>query len=888
MLHHKYAESDSYPIAILIKSASFNKEQLNQYYARPLMDMGIAKEDIIFLPVAYNDKNKAPNSLILSHLMSLLSTMDSIGVKTILCCDANYFKVLTKQRKADPNIGYILPCAVQDYMHMEITLGVNYSSFIYNEVANKQKLKLALTTLSKYIKGDHIEPGTEIIKSAHYPVTNEAIQTALNALYQYPYLSCDLETASLDFDKAGIGTVTFCWSDGEGIAFPVDYTPFSHPMLNAGQQGDTGVMRYGYMKANPTVRAMLKSFLQQYKGRLRYHNATYDIKILIYELFMDSLLDQDGLLIGLECLGNNFDDTKLVKYLATNFVGEKNELGLKASAHEFAGNWAESDINDITRIPMDKLLKYNLIDGLSTNWLYDKHYPKLVKDAQEALYHGLFLKTQKLLVQMELTGMPLNLDKVQSARETLESIVKQNQDVIDNSAHIAQAQEIRRISAHKKDFKDRQDKAKNPDNIKEKDLDTYSIDCFNPNSGKQKATLLYDLLELPVLGRTDTGLPETTNSTLKALVNHTDSPEVKELLNALEGFGKANKILTTFIPAFEKAVVKEDGSAWLHGSFNLGGTISGRLSSSSPNLTNLPSGSKYGKLIKECFAPAPGMLFVGSDFDSLEDKVNALITRDPNKLKVYLDGYDGHSLRAASYFPELMPDITETVESINSIKRKYDHLRSESKAATFALTYAGTWSTLVNNLGWSQEKAKRVEANYHKLYSVSDEWVESKLVESSSSGFVVGCFGLRLRCPLLARTISGHRTTPLQAQAEGRSAGNMVSGQSYGQLTNRAAVEFMEKVWASPYRTNILPVAMIHDAIYLVIQEDINVIKFVNDELIASMAWQELPEIRHETIKLSSKLDLFWPSWANALEIPNDASTDEIAQLCKNHAREVE
>jgi DNA polymerase-1 len=195
---------------------------------------------------------------------------------------------------------------------------------------------------------------------------------------------------------------------------------------------------------------------------------------------------------------------------------------------------------------------------------------------------------------------------------------------------------------------------------------------------------------------------------------------------------------------------------------------------------------------------------------------------------------------------------------------------------------------LVKNLGWSEAKAKRVEKNYHELYTVSDDWVADKLNKAGSSGFVEGCFGLRLRTPLLAKTIKNHRTTPFQAQAEGRSAGNMVSGQSYGQLTNRAAVEFMEKVWASPHRTKILPVAMIHDAIYLVIQEDIDVIKFVNDELIASMAWQELSEIRHESIKLSSKLDIFWPSWANSLEIPNYATSAEITQLCGEHGRKME
>ena len=71
---------------------------------------------------------------------------------------------------------------------------------------------------------------------------------------------------------------------------------------------------------------------------------------------------------------------------------------------------------------------------------------------------------------------------------------------------------------------------------------------------------------------------------------------------------------------------------------------------------------------------------------ALEDKINTLLTRDPNKEKVYKDGYDGHCLRAYSYFGDQMPDIVDTLQSINSIKDKYPDLRSKSKAPTFLLT----------------------------------------------------------------------------------------------------------------------------------------------------------------------------------------------------------
>ena len=102
----------------------------------------------------------------------------------------------------------------------------------------------------------------------------------------------------------------------------------------------------------------------------------------------------------------------------------------------------------------------------------------------------------------------------------------------------------------------------------------------------------------------------------------------------------------------------KDGTKGLYGSFKLGGTKSGRLASANPNLQNLPStGSPYAKPVKKIFGAPKGYVFIGSDFSSLEDRISALTTRDPNKELVYLEGFDGHCLRAYSYFGNQMPDI---------------------------------------------------------------------------------------------------------------------------------------------------------------------------------------------------------------------------------------
>lgn len=91
---------------------------------------------------------------------------------------------------------------------------------------------------------------------------------------------------------------------------------------------------------------------------------------------------------------------------------------------------------------------------------------------------------------------------------------------------------------------------------------------------------------------------------------------------------------------------------------------------SNPNLQNLPSNSTYGKLIKSCVQAPEGWLFVGLDFASLEDRISALTTKDKNKLKVYLENYDAHCLRAFAYFGEDMPDIVLATQGTSCYKAK--------------------------------------------------------------------------------------------------------------------------------------------------------------------------------------------------------------------------
>lgn len=869
MRHLIFEEAASYPVALLIKGSSFNKSALVTNYTFPLTERGIAPNQVIGFTLEYNEAGKAPVSFIKAYLDKLLPALDSLGIKMLYVADGAYFKTLTKMAKSEPHHGYVLPCAIKGFEHMNVVLGINHQALIYNPDLQK-KLDMSLDTLASSMKGSYTPLGQGIIHYSEYPNTLETIKAALDSLHQHPELVCDIEAFSLAFNEAGIATIGFAWNQHEGIAFACDYAEASPDSKACGQYGDN--------IPNAAIQALIRGFLESYQGSITYHNASFDVRTLVYTLWMQDLLDNQGLLHGLEVLTRLFHDTKIIAYLATNSTAG-NELSLKSLAHEFAGNWAQGDIKDVRKIPLKELLQYNLVDCLSTWYTRNKYYPIMVQDRQEELYYDLMLPSLKVIIQMELTGMPMDQTNVSVAKTELERLQASYLSVLNDNPTIKMLDMLVQKSV--------MDAANAKLKTKQHPIEKFADLKFNPNSGPQLQRLLYELMGLPVLDLTDTKQPATGAATLRKLKNHTQNQDYRDIIEALIGLSKVEKILSSFIPSFEKALLKSDGLTYLHGGYNLGGTVSGRLSSSKPNMQQLPSGSTFGKLIKKCVIAPPGWLFAGADYNSLEDYISALTTKDPNKLLVYEKGFDGHALRAAAYFKDALE--TEGVfidmadpKSVNQLKKNNHPLRQESKAPTFLLTYGGTYHGMMSNLGWSEEKSKAIEANYHDLYQVSDEYVAQRIAQACNDGYVEVAFGLRVRTPLLKQVIYGSSKMPYEASAEGRTAGNAL-GQSYGLLNNRAAVAFMQKVWASPYRHDIKPVALIHDSIYLLIRDRLDVVEWANNNLIEEMRWQDLPELHHDTVKLGANLGIFWPDWSNECTLPNDASASEIKRLCDEH-----
>lgn len=492
-----------------------------------------------------------------------LETIRDFGTQYLLVADAEYYKELSGSKSAQADLGYVRKSPYGDFHVIYIP---NHARVFHDPDTARPQIAQAMQALRAHAEGTYRNPGENIIKFVNYPSTVPAIKKWLNKLLEMNQpLTVDIEAFSLKAQTAGIGTISFAWNEHEGIAFAVDYQPIP---------GATSAP-YGRQVRNEEVRALLKDFfIKSYANKI-FHNIGYDGTVLIYQLFMEHLVDTEGMLEGLTTIlrDDKWDDTKLISYLATNSCSG-NHLSLKEQAQEFAGNWAQDDIVDITKIPLPQLLEYNLVDSLSTWFVYNKHRNTLIQDRQEEIYQGLFKQSTVDILQMQLTGMPVYMPRVKEVRAILEPIEAKALKRLQKNPIALEAQYIgKELLCEKKNAEWKKKRAT---------VDDFPDEPLNPNSPIQVQRALYEVAQLPVISLTASKQPSTDADTLEKLRNHTNDPVILDFLDALLDYAGVSKILGTFVPALEGALPGPDGWHYLFGNYNLGGTVSGRLSSSDP------------------------------------------------------------------------------------------------------------------------------------------------------------------------------------------------------------------------------------------------------------------------------------------------------------------
>lgn len=632
---HFSAGSEDSRMALLLKN---NQKRTINELSFNLRSKGFTGQ-LIGAPIACANKKPSANE-IKAYLPKLLEMLNYLGVTLLVVTDTTYFNKLVGIRSgASEYAGMVMPCVIEDYTHMRVLYSINPYLCVINP-DNKPVLERSLQVAADWFAGCYVPPGENIIHKAYYPSTLADIKFALDELLTFPELSCDTEAFSLKHYSAGLGTIAFAIDEHNGIAFDCQHS------RDMGQW--------------PELRKLLRDFFDAYTGNMIYHNANFDIKILVFQLYMQGVLwDVPGMLTGIERLTRKFDDTKIITYLATNSAAGNN-LGLKTQAQEFTGKYSQEEINDITKIPLPLLLEYNLVDSMATFYVRNKHWNTMVADQQLDIYTDLFKPAIKQILQMELTGLPVNKERVLEVDAELTQIADKHLHEILNNPILNRFMQEHWLPLMV-------DAKNNKLKKKRVSVEDFADTVFNPGSPTQLRELLFNFIGFPVLNTTPTKQPSVDADTMADLLAYIkehdpEQTDIMDLLKAIMAHAKVSTILSTFIPALKTAVPFPDGSYRVFGCFNLGGTVSGRLSSSDPNLQNLPSSGKLGKLIKSCIQAPKGWLFSGLDFASLEDRISALTTKDPEKLKVYIDGFDGHCLRAYAYFGDQMPKVVIPTE----------------------------------------------------------------------------------------------------------------------------------------------------------------------------------------------------------------------------------
>jgi len=285
----------------------------------------------------------------------------------------------------------------------------------------------------------------------------------------------------------------------------------------------------------------------------------------------------------------------------------------------------------------------------------------------------------------------------------------------------------------------------------EADLMDLAGSPFNPNSPKQVREILFERFRLPVIERTKTG-PSTSARVLSALaVQH---PFPAKLLAHRE----LQKLLTTYIDQLPKAIHPDTGR--IHTSFHQTATATGRLSSSEPNLQNIPTRSEAGGRIRAAFIPPPGSVLVSADYSQIELRLLAHFSEDDRLIEAFHDGLDLHRLTASVVFN--LPE-----------EQVPDRLRDAAKRINFGILYGISPFGLARELGIPQSEARGYIDRFFAAYPKAKEYAERMIERATRIGYVETILGRRRPLPnLTSRDIAGRNfdrrnaiNTPIQGSA---------------------------------------------------------------------------------------------------------------------------
>lgn len=250
---------------------------------------------------------------------------------------------------------------------------------------------------------------------------------------------------------------------------------------------------------------------------------------------------------------------------------------------------------------------------------------------------------------------------------------------------------------------------------------------FNISSPKQVGEVLFDTLKLDSKAKkTKTGQYVTNEEVLEAL--RRKHPVVGKILD----YRGLKKLLNTYIDTLPQLINPQTGH--IHTSFNQTVTATGRLSSSNPNLQNIPVREAQGKEVRKAFIPYPGQLFFSADYSQIELRIMAHLSQDANLIGAFLQGNDIHAATAAKIFKKPLDEVTSDE-------------RRKAKTANFGIIYGISAFGLAERLGVSRTEAKQLIDEYFVTYPGVKAYMEKSIEMAREKGYTETIFKRRCQLP---------------------------------------------------------------------------------------------------------------------------------------------
>jgi len=314
---------------------------------------------------------------------------------------------------------------------------------------------------------------------------------------------------------------------------------------------------------------------------------------------------------------------------------------------------------------------------------------------------------------------------------------------------------------------------------------------FNLGSPKQLQQILFEKLALPVIRKTPKGQPSTAEDVLVELARDYDLPAV---IIAYRGVSKLKSTYTDKLPLQIDA-----GTGRIHTSYHQAVAATGRLSSTDPNLQNIPIRTPEGRRIRQAFVPAPGQVLLAADYSQIELRIMAHLSGDEGLRRAFADDQDVHRATAAEVFGMALDEVS-------------DEQRRSAKAINFGLMYGMSAFGLAKQLGITRGKAQEYADLYFDRYPGVKVYMDGIREVARTQGFVETVFGRRLYLPEI-----NARNAQRRQYAE-RTAINAPMQGTAADIIKRAMISVHD--WLQSDRPGARMIMQVHDELVFEVDED--------------------------------------------------------------------